>query len=173
MWTVVEPAIGIICACLPTVGGPMIGKLVVILSTPKRSAVKRGDSEGNRRRSVYTIGGSSSKGINLPTLSKSKRESGSFERLEDESQSQSRHTNLWPKGYRGERHTMVSGRRPSSDRSDDIPLTSITIRKEVTWTETKIDELEMHTSSGGALDMYEYNNGVLDMPNRVASRDLE
>lgn len=126
---------GIICACLPTVGGPIVTMVVKRTTTPKPT--QRNESS-SRKSGFKTIGGSSSKAINRPAFSKVKGDdgTGSFERLNDESNIVSP-TNLWPQGYRGERHTTVSGNRPPSQRSDDIPLTSITVKQEMSWSESK------------------------------------
>lgn len=166
-WTVVEPAMGIICACLPTLGGPVIGQLIKWISTPKKKTTTRGNEGTSGKRSSFhtlvTVGGSSSKGINRPARSKARggdSGNGSFELLTDERSSHGkRHTNLWPKGYHGERHTTVSGRRTPSERSDDIPLTSITIRQEMTWSEMKIEDFEAQTPdtpNGEELELDEY-----------------
>ncbi|KAK9421425.1 hypothetical protein SUNI508_05660 [Seiridium unicorne] len=137
-WTVVEPAMGIICACLPTVGGPLVGTIVKLVTTPKPP--QRNESSGLKGcfKNIPTNGSGSSRAIKRPGLSKVKGDdgTGSFERLNDESAVPSP-TDLWPKGYRGERIYTVSGRRTPSEQSDDIPLTSITVKQEMSWSESK------------------------------------
>ncbi|KAH8202970.1 hypothetical protein TruAng_002916 [Truncatella angustata] len=134
-WTVVEPAMGIVCACLPTVGGQLVSMVVTYLTTPKPT--QRNESV-SKKGSFRTIGGSSSKTVHRPTLSKVKGDkgTGSFERLKDDAGEPSP-TDLWPQGYQVERDTTVSGRRSPSEKGDDIPLTSITVKQEMRWTESK------------------------------------
>ncbi|KAI0171451.1 hypothetical protein BJ166DRAFT_589517 [Pestalotiopsis sp. NC0098] len=141
-WTVVEPAMGIVCACLPTVGGPIVGLIVKTITTSRRSEPLQSTNRNKRgSKVIQVIGGSSSRGINRPAFStKSKggdSSNGSFERLNDSGGETSPTTNLWPKGYRGERDVTVSGRRTPSEHNQDIPLTSISVRQEMSWTESK------------------------------------
>lgn len=140
-WTVVEPAMGIVCACLPTVGGPVVGMIVKTITTSKHSEPLESTRKNKRSSKVIQIVGSSStRGITRPAFSSKSKggesSNGSFERLND-SGGETSPTNLWPKGYRGERDVTVSGRRTSSDRTEDIPLTSITVRQEMSWSESK------------------------------------
>ncbi|KAF7533841.1 hypothetical protein G7054_g6730 [Neopestalotiopsis clavispora] len=140
-WTVVEPAMGIVCACLPTVGGPVVGMIVKTITTSKHSEPLESTRKNKRSSKVIQIvGGSSTRGITRPAFSSKSKggesSNGSFERLND-SGGETSPTNLWPKGYRGERDVTVSGRRTPSDRTEDIPLTSITVRQEMSWTESK------------------------------------
>ncbi|ETS81855.1 hypothetical protein PFICI_06857 [Pestalotiopsis fici W106-1] len=140
-WTVVEPAMGIVCACLPTVGGPIVGMIVKTITTSKHSEPLESTRKNKRSSKViHIVGGSSSRGINRAAFSSKSKSgessAGSFERLND-SGGETSPTNLWPKGYRGDRDVTVSGRRASGERTEDIPLTSITVRQEMSWTESK------------------------------------
>jgi hypothetical protein len=137
-WTVTEPAMGIVCACLPTVGGPIIGTAVRMITPRKPTQHNESTSKKASFKTIATIGGSSAKIINRPAFSKVKGDdgTGSFERLHDGAGEPST-TNLWPQGYHGERETTVSGRRTPSERDDDIPLTSITVKQEMSWTESR------------------------------------
>ncbi|KAI1854322.1 hypothetical protein JX265_012491 [Neoarthrinium moseri] len=137
-WTVVETSMGIICACLPTVGGAIVGIIVRLITTPKATVRNESTSKRSGFKPIGTIGGGSGRAIHRPAFAKVKGDdsTGSFERLEDES-GETSVTNLWPKGYQGERETTVSGRRISSEQSDDIPLSSITVKQEMCWSESK------------------------------------
>lgn len=139
---------GIICACLPTVGGPIAAMLVKLASTSKPSQRRESTSKNNSMRTNVTIGGGSARAINRPDFPKAKGDNGigSFERLNDES-GQSSPTDLWPEGYNGERDITVSGRRTPSEAGGSIPLTSITVKQEMRWTESKAAKSPTRTNT--------------------------
>jgi hypothetical protein len=129
---------GIICSCLPVIGGPVVGVLVKVMAY--RPTPREGTSKKSSLKTLVTIGGGSAKGINRPAFSKVTGDdgTGSFERLNDIESAGPRPPSLWPQGYQGERQTTVTGRPTTgATQSDDIPLTSIAVRQEVSWAESK------------------------------------
>ncbi|ORY67746.1 uncharacterized protein BCR38DRAFT_388581 [Pseudomassariella vexata] len=138
VWTILEPAMGIICACLPTMR-PLIN--MVIGGLFKKKPIKNSSGPSNFRVNA-TIGGGPNRPINRSSKIKGGNiVNGSFERLDD-SEGGASQTNLWPKGYSSERKTIVSGRRTPSVQSVDIPLTSIGVRHEIVWDENSANTSE-------------------------------
>lgn len=137
-WTVVEPAMGIVCACLPTVGGPFVNMIVKTVTMSKPAERNDSADKNTSTKTIATMAGSSAKPRSRPGLSRIKGENGtgSFEQLNDDSGHRSP-TDLWPEGYRGGRDVIVSGGQTPSEHEGDILLTSITIKQEMSWTESK------------------------------------
>ncbi|KAK3935773.1 integral membrane [Diplogelasinospora grovesii] len=131
-WTLAEPAVGVITASLPCLR-PLLrfifGKLFNKGSKDTRE----------RNKDLITIGGTGVITKRVPfTKPKSGSRSDSFEQLEEDTDREwAGETGLWPKGYENERKTTVFGKRPPSEgeRSDEIPLDSIAVKHDVSWTE--------------------------------------
>lgn len=129
---------GIVCACLPIIGGPVVGILVKIMAY--RTAARDRSTKKSSLKTIVTIGGGSARGINRPAFSKVTGDdgTGSFQRLDDLESAAQRPPSVWPQGYQGDTQTIVSGRpTTAATLSDDIPLTSIAVRQEVSWDEIK------------------------------------
>lgn len=135
LWTIVEPAIAVICACLPMLGTPIRGmfrKIMALRSTKKPDELKD--------LNIASIGGRPTK---LPPRAHLPRGpgnngQGSFERLSDVENVGGIPSGLWPQGYRTDRETTVVGTDSHSAVSDEIASNTIHVRNEVHLTETTV-----------------------------------
>ncbi|RYP17973.1 hypothetical protein DL765_004192 [Monosporascus sp. GIB2] len=125
LWTVTEPAVGILCACLPTLR-PLV---VAIMGTVKRYSTKRSTGESN---TTITAGGRTSKPASKPRFSRGQVSVpiGSFERLNDIESAEGDPAGLvlWPKGFCQDRKTTVVGQDSHSALSDEIALGAIHLK---------------------------------------------
>ncbi|RYP27631.1 hypothetical protein DL767_007595 [Monosporascus sp. MG133] len=137
LWTVTEPAVGVLCACLPTLR-PLV---VAIMGTVKRFSTKRSTGESND----ITTGGRASKLASRPHFSRGQEgESiGSFKRLNDleSAEGDTAGLVLWPKGFCQDRKTTVVGQDSHSALSDEIALGAIHVRNEVTLSEDRLSRV--------------------------------
>ncbi|RYO86641.1 hypothetical protein DL766_003535 [Monosporascus sp. MC13-8B] len=135
LWTVTEPAVGVLCACLPTLR-PLV---VAIMGTMKRYSTKRSTGESN---AIITAGGRTSKPASKPRFSRGQVSEpiGSFERLDDIESAEGGPAGLvlWPKGFCQDRKTTVVGRDSHSALSDEIALGAIHVRNEMTLSEDRL-----------------------------------
>ncbi len=134
LWTLLEPDMAIICACLPVLRPFLTALLNSRFLAPARDYFT--SSGGSRPRPVNTIEtiGGSSLPVAMGRENKGTGVSGSssFERLKDEEEAE---PDLWPSGYASERKVMV-GKSRSMERSE-IPLETIAVRTVVDWRETR------------------------------------
>lgn len=131
IWTVAEPAVGIICACLPTMQPLtrlLFGKF--FSTRPSREITK----------TIVTIGGRVFK-PSKPSKKEDRNGTGSFERLRTVELGEPVFANmLLPRGYSTEREITVNGKRTPSQGSLDLPVERISVRKETTWKVSKASE---------------------------------
>lgn len=92
MWTIIEPNVAVVCACLPILR-PFLAKLIPILrsknsypGTPYGNAsygVKSRPTDGSQARDKYwvEIGGAQSDGIHMSTIQRSESHAGSEESI--------------------------------------------------------------------------------------------
>ncbi|KAK3329940.1 hypothetical protein B0H66DRAFT_542409 [Apodospora peruviana] len=144
IWTMAEPVVGIIAACLPTLR-PLL-RLVLGRAFAGRSskdANTPSNGGGGNGRTLITIGGGAVKGglRGQYSTSKSKgstsggtRTIGSFEQLDDGDFGPDS-PELWPRDYPATREVSVYGRggRDPSVTSDEIPLDGIGVKRDVRW----------------------------------------
>ncbi|RYO74539.1 hypothetical protein DL764_010798 [Monosporascus ibericus] len=127
LWSVTEPAVGVLCACLPTLR-PLV---VAIMGTVKRYSTKRSTAESNN---IITTGGRASKPTSRPRFSTGHegQSIGSFERLNDieSAEGDTAGLVLWPRGFCQDRKTTVVGQDSHSALSDEIALGAIHVRNE-------------------------------------------
>ncbi|KAI1251910.1 hypothetical protein MGN70_006481 [Eutypa lata] len=131
LWTVAEPAVGVLCACLPTLRplvSAIFGSVLTKYSTKKSARM-------NESSGITTIGGRGSKS----RFSKGQGMDGSgFERLKDIEAADRLPVRLWPKGYCADRETTVVGTDSHSTISAEIALGAIHVRNEVRLSETTL-----------------------------------
>ena len=135
LWTVAEPAVAVLCACLPTwrpLIANMFGSVLSLYSSKK--------SEGLKDPNLVAAGGRLSKPPSKSRFAKSsgKGTEGSFERLNDVENPREIPEGLWPRGYRADRETTVVGTDSHSALSDEIALNAIHVRNEVCLSETTV-----------------------------------
>lgn len=134
LWTIAEPAVGVWCACLPTLR-PLIcvifGSVWTKNSTKKSGAINESDA-------TIAIGGRGPNPISRARFPKGKDEIGSFERLSDIEGADGIPVRLWPRGYCVDRETTVVGMDSRSALSDEIALGTIHVRNEVSLSEITI-----------------------------------
>lgn len=141
LWTVAEPAVGILCACLPTLR-PLVsvifGRVLTKVSTKESAGL-------NESSGIATIGGRGSK----PRYSKAQGVDGmGFERLRDIEASDRTPVRLWPKGYCADRETTVVGMDSHSVISAEIALGAIHVRNEVSLSEITIPRCHLEQKPG-------------------------
>ncbi|KAM7187827.1 integral membrane [Naviculisporaceae sp. PSN 640] len=139
IWTIAEPFTGIIAACLPTLR-PLLGFLFSRAFSTARSTGPTPGNTDNDGRTVITIGGGRAKvgGGYSKQSSKNSRGLSSFTQLDEGDSEDS--PRLWPTGYPSARQVSASGPtgRNRSFVSDEIPLDSIAVKRDVTyWSENK------------------------------------
>lgn len=145
---------GLVCACLPTVGPWVVAKLHNEIGTMRGKTPTDKESGSSLKpysKTLRTFGGGVARGSgrggsrvnSAPVASRVKGDNGtgSFERLHDD-ESLALHDDgqppgLWPGGYQSERETTISGKRASSEGPEGIPLESIGVRQELSWAESK------------------------------------
>ncbi|KAF4461670.1 integral membrane [Fusarium albosuccineum] len=120
VWTVVEPTIGLLCACLPT----MQPLLYLLFGRFVTRATQDRSKEG-----IITIGGSGSKQMDRERVP---AKDGPFRRLHDNDSAEE--PVLWPETYHNQQNTVVEHLK--GDTEDAIPLGTITVKKEM-WTESR------------------------------------
>lgn len=132
LWTVAEPAVGVLCACLPTLRplvSAIFGSVLTKYSTKKSAGL-------NESSGIATIGGRRG---SKPRFSKAQGMDGSgFERLKDIEAADRIPVILWPKGYCADRETTVVGMDSHSTISAEIALGAIHVRNEVRLSETTL-----------------------------------
>ncbi|RSL85333.1 hypothetical protein CEP52_016176 [Fusarium oligoseptatum] len=121
IWTVIEPSIGLLCACLPT----MQPLLYLVFGRFITRATQDRSKEG-----IITIGGSGSKQAERERVP---NKDGPFRRLHDNDSAEE--PVLWPETYINEQNTVVEHMK--GDRGNAIPLGTITVKKDMTWAESR------------------------------------
>ncbi|KAI0010038.1 hypothetical protein F4779DRAFT_579779 [Xylariaceae sp. FL0662B] len=134
IWSDIESATAIICACLPTLQPLtrlLFGGVFGSVPTPRVQNFN----------TIVTIGGGSVKPSHPTQPSKVRGDdgTGSFERLHDSKAVEETLAGFWPKSYQNERNTTVSARETPSAKSDDIPLDTINVRRDIEWSEDRVE----------------------------------
>ena len=125
LWTVAEPAVAVLCACLPT-WRPLIANVfssVLSLCSSKKSDGLKDPSSKPPSKARFT-------------KTSAKDTEGSFERLNDVENPREIPEGLWPRGYCADRETTVVGTDSHSALSDEIALNAIHVRNELRLSET-------------------------------------
>jgi hypothetical protein len=83
---------------------------------------------------IITVGGSNGSALRSANRNKASAKDGShFRRLDDNDSEED--PVLWPENYNAERMVSVQGQRGAS-----VPLKSIRVQKDMTWTETTVSQ---------------------------------
>ncbi|KAF4448440.1 hypothetical protein F53441_8163 [Fusarium austroafricanum] len=116
IWTVIEPTVGLLCACLPTMQ-PLLyllfGRFITKATTDR-------SKEG-----IVTIGGSGAKQV-------APNKDGPFRRLHDNDSAEE--PVLWPETYYNQQNTVVETAKGGT--VDAIPLGTIAVHKDMRWEES-------------------------------------
>lgn len=118
-------------ACLPTMR-PIIHRLVGKRFASKSS--NRGNTE-EEMETIITIGGGTASGAFARAKRGAGDRPGAFQPLGDGEGSGS--LRLLPEGYPDGPRVVVYGNRSSGIRRDDVPLDSIAVKHDMSWTESR------------------------------------
>ncbi|GAB1310642.1 hypothetical protein MFIFM68171_00852 [Madurella fahalii] len=129
--TMAEAAVAIVTASLPTMR-PLVHCLVGRRFASKSSKER---NNGEEIKSIITIGGGKARG----GFAKAKRGAadcpGAFQPLGDERPDSLR---LFPEGYPAGPRIVVYGNHGSGIRMDQMPLDSIAVHRDMSWTESRM-----------------------------------
>ncbi|KAM5372390.1 hypothetical protein ACJA88_009139 [Fusarium oxysporum] len=120
IWTVIEPSVGLLCACLPT----MQPLLYVLFGRFITKTTQDRSKEG-----IITIGGSGQKSADRQ---KGPVKDGPFRRLHDNDSAEE--PVLWPETYHNQHNTVVEHSKGVA--VDEIPLGTIAVKKDIRWEES-------------------------------------
>ncbi|KAF5578491.1 uncharacterized protein FSUBG_13784 [Fusarium subglutinans] len=120
IWTVIEPSVGLLCACLPT----MQPLLYVLFGRFITKTTQDRSKEG-----IITIGGSGQKSADRQ---KGPVKDGPFRRLHDNDSAEE--PVLWPETYHNQHNTTVEHSKGVA--VDEIPLGTIAVKKDIHWEES-------------------------------------
>ncbi|KLP23230.1 integral membrane protein [Fusarium fujikuroi] len=120
IWTVIEPSVGLLCACLPT----MQPLLYVLFGRFITKTTQDRSKEG-----IITIGGSGQKSADRQ---KGPVKDGPFRRLHDNDSAEE--PVLWPETYHNQHNTVVEHSKDVA--VDEIPLGTIAVKKDIRWEES-------------------------------------
>ncbi|EWG55799.1 hypothetical protein FVEG_13747 [Fusarium verticillioides 7600] len=120
IWTVIEPSVGLLCACLPT----MQPLLYVLFGRFITKTTQDRSKEG-----IITIGGSGQKSADRQ---KGPAKDGPFRRLHDNDSAEE--PVLWPETYHNQHNTVVEHSKGVA--VDEIPLGTIAVKKDIRWEES-------------------------------------
>ncbi|KAM0304697.1 hypothetical protein HYE67_001627 [Fusarium culmorum] len=116
IWTVIEPTVGLLCACLPT----MQPLLYLLFGRFITKATQDRSKEG-----IVTIGGSGAKQV-------TPKKDGPFRRLHDNDSAEE--PVLWPEAYYNQQNTVVETAKGGT--VETIPLGAIKVNKDMGWEES-------------------------------------
>ncbi|ORY63466.1 uncharacterized protein BCR38DRAFT_410384 [Pseudomassariella vexata] len=128
-WNIIEPSIGIVCACLPTMQ-PLpriiLGGLLMI-----SGKIKDGQDDFD---TIKTISQVSVRPSYRKRLSRMKGDNGTglFGRLKDRELSRAMAGDLWPNEDHNERNYNARGQHAPSEQSVEVPLEPISRRHTAT-----------------------------------------
>ncbi|KAM0338677.1 hypothetical protein ACHAPU_011234 [Fusarium lateritium] len=121
IWTVIEPTVGLLCACLPT----MQPLMYILFGRFITKATQDRSKEG-----IVTIGGSGSKQLDRQRVP---AKDGPFRRLHDNDSAEE--PVLWPETYYNQQNTVV--KHAKEGVVEAIPLGSINVQKDMRWEESR------------------------------------
>ncbi|KAF9775735.1 hypothetical protein IL306_006135 [Fusarium sp. DS 682] len=121
IWTVIEPSVGILCACLPTMQ-PLLYVLFGHFITKT--------SQDRSKEGIITIGGTG--GSKSADRQRGPVKDGPFRRLYDNDSAEE--PVLWPEIYQNQQNTVVEHSKGVA--VDEIPLGTIAVKKDIRWEES-------------------------------------